>query len=123
MYIGIVRVNTKRKNKSKQVKSIEITEKDLVKFGICLGLFLAPTGKVFAQEKTGTITEQLQPLIEVLQDLAEPVAYGFMIKGFLQRMAGNVHQGTKTIKDAIAGYLGIQFIPQIFAIIKSIKIN
>ena len=37
-------------------------------------------------------------------------------------MAGNEHEGKKTIKYAIGGYIGIQFIPQIFSLIKSLKI-
>ena len=70
----------------------------------------------------GSEAVTLQPLISILQDLAEPVSYGFMIKGFLQIMAGDDHAGQKTIKSAIGGFLGIQFIPKVFAIIKGVKI-
>lgn len=35
------------------------------------------------------ITEAFDPLISALQDLAEPLAYGIGIKGFMQRMTGN----------------------------------
>ena len=70
----------------------------------------------------GPIANGVQPLLDVLKDLAEPFSYAFMVKGFLSMMAGNEHEGKKTIKYAIGGYVGIQFIPQIFSLIKSLKI-
>lgn len=97
-------------------KDICITDKQLINVGI--GLVLTTSSTVSANN----INEALQPLIDILQDLAEPVSYGFMIKGFLQIMAGDDHAGQKTIKSAIGGFLGIQFIPKIFAIIKGVKI-
>lgn len=68
-----------------------------------------------------TIAESLSPLIDVIKDLAEPVAYGFMIKGFLSIMGGDEQKGFKTIKNAVGGFVGIQFIPQIFKILKGIN--
>lgn len=68
-----------------------------------------------------SVTESLQPLIDVLKDLAEPVSYGFMVKGFMKIMAGEEHDGVKIIKGAIGGFIGIQWIPYIFKIIKGIK--
>jgi hypothetical protein len=62
-------------------------------------------------------------LINVIKDLAEPVAYGFMIKGFMKIMTGDDHEGWKTIKYSIGGYIGIQWIPSIFNLLKSIKIG
>ena len=97
-------------------KDITITDKQIINIGIAL---------IVSQSQTvnaNSINDALQPLIKVLQDLAEPISYGFMIKGFLQIMAGDDHAGQKTIKSAIGGFLGIQFIPKIFAIIKGVKI-
>jgi hypothetical protein len=68
-----------------------------------------------------TIAQSLSPLIDVIKDLAEPISYGFMIKGFMSVMGGDEQKGFKTIKSAIGGFVGIQFIPQIFAILKGIK--
>ena len=70
----------------------------------------------------GPIADGVQPLLDVLKDLAEPFSYAFMVKGFLSMMAGNEHEGKKTIKYAIGGYVGIQFIPQIFDLLKGLKI-
>jgi hypothetical protein len=69
----------------------------------------------------GSVTQSLQPLVDVLKDLAEPVSYGFMVKGFMKIMAGEENEGMKTIKGAIGGFIGIQWIPYIFKIIKDIK--
>ncbi|MTI47859.1 MAG: hypothetical protein FH761_08460 [Firmicutes bacterium] len=107
------------KVKNKKVIYKEYGNKDFIKFSIMIGIFLAPTPS-FADGKS--ITQSLQPLIKVLQELAEPVSYGFMIKGFMSIMSGNEHEGKKTIKNAIAGFLGIQFIPKIFAILKNIQL-
>ncbi|MCM0648609.1 hypothetical protein NBE98_09510 [Clostridium swellfunianum] len=68
----------------------------------------------------GSITSSVQPIIDVLKDLAEPIAYGFMIKGFMKIMAGDEHEGMKTIKYSVGGYVGIQWIPAIFRLIKGI---
>lgn len=101
--------------KNGKERSFTIDDKNLIKVGI--GLMVLGPHNVYA----GPISSALQPLINVLQDLAEPVSYGFMVKGFLQIMSGDEHAGQKTIKSAIGGYLGIQFIPRIFAIIRSVK--
>lgn len=70
---------------------------------------------------TTSIATGLQPLIIILKDIAEPVAYGFLIKGFMKIMAGDEHEGKKTIKYAAGGYIGIQWIPEIMRLIKGIK--
>lgn len=69
------------------------------------------------------ISEALRPLLLTLQDLAEPIAYAYMIKGFMKLMSGDEHEGFKTIKFAASGYIGIQWIPYIFQIIKGIKLG
>lgn len=103
-----------RSSKGK-VEEFKITDKNIINLGLILMLSIPKTASA------NTINQALQPLINILQDLAEPISYGFMIKGFLQVMAGDDHAGQKTIKSAIGGFLGIQFIPKIFAIIKSVK--
>lgn len=103
-------------SKNGEVKEFNITDRKIINVGIAAILILPDM--VYANP----ISSALNPLIVVLQDLAEPVSYGFMVKGFLQIMAGDDHAGQKTIKSAIGGFLGIQFIPKIFSIIRGIKI-
>lgn len=96
-------------------------EDKLIRLGIT-GIIIYSTLKSQNVYAFDDISKSVQPLIDVLIDLAEPVSYGFMVKGFLEWMSGKEHEGKKTIKAAATGYLGIQFIPQIFKIIKSIKL-
>lgn len=96
-------------------------ENKLIRLGIT-GIFIYSTMKATNLYAFDDISKSVQPLIDILIDLAEPVSYGFMVKGFLEWMSGKEHEGKKTIKASAGGYLGIQFIPQIFKIIKSIKL-
>lgn len=109
-----------RENKKEiKVKEIQIdVDKVIMKAALTLIMCNGMTRVVYA----GPISESVQPIVDILKDLAEPVAYGFMIKGFLSLMAGNEHEGKKTIKYAISGYLGIQLIPKIFNIIKNLQL-
>lgn len=94
----------------------------LAKLGItALIITKVATGNVL-YASTG-INDAVQPLVNILKDLAEPVSYGFFVKGFLEMISGKEHEGKKTIKYSATGFLGIQFIPQIMKIIKSINIG
>lgn len=103
-------------NKGGEIKEYRLDDKTLIDLGFG-AITLTSTNKVCANQ----INQALMPLVYVLQDLSEPISYGFMVKGFLQIMAGDEHAGQKTIKSAIGGFLGIQFIPKIFQIIKNIR--
>lgn len=113
MYINVI-----TSNKNGEIKEYLLDDKKAIDLGLKVVLIISLSETVYA----GPINGALQPLIDVLQDLAEPVSYGFMVKGFLQIMAGDDHAGQKTIKGAIGGFLGIQFIPKIFSIIRNLKI-
>lgn len=108
---------------NKCVKDINVTKQDIEKAIVKSSLIgmAVYNGLDAGAAHAGSVTESLQPLVDVLKDLAEPVSYGFMIKGFMKIMAGEEHEGMKVIKGAIGGYVGIQWIPYIFNIIKSIK--
>ena len=108
-----------KKNKPAKVKEIQIdVDKVTMQAAITLIMINGMTTVAWA----GPIASGMQPLLDVLKDLAEPFSYAFMVKGFLSMMAGNEHEGKKTIKYAIGGYVGIQFIPQIFKLIKELKL-
>lgn len=100
-----------------------IADERLIKLGITgIAIYELANGNiVYAAEYTG-ISTAVQPLINVLVDLAEPVSYGFMVKGFFQWMSGAENEGKKAIKSSLVGFMGIQFIPQIFKLIRTIKI-
>lgn len=98
-----------------------ISDERLIKLGITAICIYQVSNGNFTYAYDG-ISSAVQPLINVLIDAAEPVSYGFMVKGFLQWMSGAENDGKKAIKSSLAGFLGIQFIPQIFKIIRTIKI-
>ena len=108
-----------KKNKPAKVKEIQI---DVDKLTMQAAITLIMVNGMTTVAWAGPIASGMQPLLDVLKDLAEPFSYAFMVKGFLSMMAGNEHEGKKTIKYAIGGYVGIQFIPQIFKLIKDLKL-
>lgn len=71
---------------------------------------------------TPDIGNAVAPIIQTLQDLAEPFSYGFAIKGVLQKMSGKENEGTKTLKNALGGYVVVQFLPEIYKLLRLVKI-
>lgn len=98
-----------------------ITDEKLIKWGITLiVIYKATSGNVlYAYDGISTA---VKPIVDVVVDAAEPISYGFMAKGFIQWMSGSEHEAKKTIKSSIVGFLGIQFMPQIYKIIRTIKL-
>lgn len=80
--------------------------------GIDMVIQANPVGE--AVDKIISVTDQL---IDGLQRVAEPVAYGFCIKGILEKMSGQQNVGDKHIKDSIKGYVMIQILPFVFDLI------
>lgn len=98
-----------------------ISDEKFIKLGItAIAIYQLANGNI-CYAYNG-ISEAVQPLVDILVDAAEPVSYGFMAKGCFQWMSGQEHEGKKSIKSSIVGFLGIQFIPQIFKIIRTIKL-
>ena len=112
----------------KDDKCINITphidEKTLIKTLLLAGFTMkAINSPILLLAETVKPSEAVKPLIDILIDVSEPISYGFMVKGFILWMAGKENDGKKTIKASAIGYLGVQCIPQIFKIIKTIKLG
>lgn len=102
-----------------KVKDIDVNiDKVLINAGIAYIIINNMTGTAYAADTS--LSDSLKPLINKLKDLAEPVSYGFMIKGFMQYMSGEEHAGIKSVKSAMGGYIGIRWIPYIYSVIKSV---
>lgn len=115
--VGFYCKKAKKVSENNRVKEIEFTvDKKIGTAALTLILISGSTQIAYA----GPISNGLEPIIQILKDLAEPISYGFMVKGFLQLMSGDEHEGLKTVKYAIGGYIGIQWIPMIFKAIKNI---
>ena len=69
------------------------------------------------------VTQAMQPLINALKDMAEPVSYAFMIYGGIKYISGHSAEGQKILKSAIGGYILIQWIPWIFDMIRKIGVG
>jgi len=112
------------KHKSPKVIIIEVPKFKNIDKKICkIAIPLILASNTIVPVHAAGLSEGLKPLLLLLQDLAEPVSYAYMIKGFMKLMSGDEHEGYKTIKFAASGYLGIQFIPQIFKILKTINLG
>jgi hypothetical protein len=83
---------------------------------IPLSIIAQPTDAYAAK----SVGQAMQPIINALQDLAEPVCYAFMIFGGIKYMSGHSTEGQKILKNAVGGYVLIRWIPWIFEIIKGI---
>ena len=68
-------------------------------------------------EGTDKILGIANEIISALQKIAEPVAYGFCVKGILEKMSGQENVGSKHMKEALKGYVVIQVLPMIFDMI------
>lgn len=99
-------------------------ELKLIKLGVTtLLVYKVISNPVSVFASSSAISDGIKPIVDLVVDMAEPVSYIFMTKGFLQLGSGRESEGKKAIKLAGSGFLGIQFMPQIFKIIKGIKIS
>lgn len=98
-------------------------EMKLLKYGVTAIMIYQVCNGVNVYASGVSISKSVQPILNILVDAAEPVSQAFIVKGFLELMAGKEHEGKKTIKYSMTGFVGIQFIPQIMKIIKSIKLG
>lgn len=106
------------KVKKGKVTDLEDVKMKLVKYGVPAILALqTTTGNVYAANE---IKEGLKPIIKTLQDLADPVAYCFMIYGGIKFITGHAHEGQKMIGQAIGGFILIQWIPWMFELIRKV---
>ena len=68
----------------------------------------------------GTIMTKAQPIIQVLKDASEPLAYGMYIWAFIKYMQGQRGEAKELIKTVTWGFVAIQCLPWFFDIIKGI---
>lgn len=109
-------------DKAKFEKAVAILEKGttvFLKIAVVNGATLIIGGPVYA----GTsIAAGLQPIVDMIADCAEPICYGYFIKGFLKMAQSKEEEGKKVIKNAATGFLGVKFIPQIMKWLRGIQL-
>lgn len=104
------------------VKDNELLEVDPKKVTAVAMTTMALTSGHPALAAQTNVKEAVQPLVDVVIDLAEPITYAAMVKGGLQMAMGNEHEGKRAIANAFKGYLVVKFVPMIFDIIDGIGI-
>jgi len=86
---------------------------------IMTAMMLHPTPALAVYQK-GDIMRKAQPIIDVLKDAAEPVAYGMYIWSFIEYILGKRGEAKDRMKGTTWGFIGIQVLPWFFNIIKSV---
>ena len=66
------------------------------------------------------VKDAFDPIIQVITDLADPLAYACFVKGGLMYMVGNEHEGKKAIGNTLKGYLVVKFVPQILDLLSKV---
>lgn len=102
----------------KDSRLIEIDYKKVQKLGITAIALTSSTMPVSAE--TINIGDAFDPIIKVITDLVDPVAYASFVKGGLMFMIGNEHEGKKAMGNTVKGYLVIKFIPQILDLLSKV---
>jgi hypothetical protein len=105
------------KIKNGKVSDIETLQSRFLEVGIPVTFVLLTQNHVHA---AANVKQAMKPIIDTLKDLAEPVTYAFMIFGGLKYASGHSAEGGKIIKNAIGGYILVQWIPWIFSIIRQV---
>ena len=100
-------------------KLIEIDSKKVQKAAIATIALTTNTMPVLAAE-TVNVGEAFDPIIQVITDLADPLAYACFVKGGLLFMVGNEHEGKKAINNTLKGYLVVKFVPQILDLLSKV---
>lgn len=112
------------KVKDDKVKYSEISGLDIARFtlppALAVTMSLRASTAYAAAAAISDVGKAFQPIINTIKELADPIAYGFVIKGFIEIIAGKAEAGKKTISGAIAGYIGVQWLPWLFGLVKNI---
>lgn len=115
-------------------KAISIAEKvvDKAILATVVGIVASNGNLVFAADAAKAATETakngnsimigLAPLIKLIGDIAEPVTYGYMVKGFLKFTQGKEEEAKKTLVNAGTGFLGCKFTPQVIKFLGGITL-
>lgn len=111
-------------SKSDFDKAINVADKliDKAVLAAIIGVTFSHGNIAYAAEVAGAAAEAatensimagLAPLIKMIGDIAEPVTYGYMVKGFLKFTQGKEEEAKKTLVNAGTGFLGCKFTPQV----------
>lgn len=92
-----------------------------IKVAVFAGISAVTGGPVFAAG-ANPVMNGLQPLLTTIGHFAQPVCYGYLMKGMLGLMQGKDEEGKRTLKYACGGYLGAKFVPQAMDFIDTLNL-
>ncbi|MGI6124020.1 MAG: hypothetical protein ACOYIG_07480 [Acetivibrionales bacterium] len=70
----------------------------------------------------GTIRTKAQPIIDLLKEGSEPIAYGMYIWSGIKFILGHKAEAKDMVKGATYGVVGIKLIPWFFDILNSVGV-
>lgn len=68
----------------------------------------------------GNIKKKAQPIIDLMVEASEPIAYGCFIWGFVKHMLGHKAAAKDMWKGATYGLVGIKLLPWFFDILNTV---
>lgn len=87
------------------------------KLGYTVPLFIVPATPAFAASPQQTIMHAFDPLIDMIQSLAYPIAGVMLAGGCLYIMCGFKDKGMDMIKNACIGYILVMLSPMFLKIL------
>lgn len=76
-----------------------------------LGLYSTPTAHAYTP---GLVRQKAQPIIDLLREAAEPIAYGMYIWSGIKFIMGRKADARETFKGTTYGLVGIKMLPWFF---------
>jgi hypothetical protein len=70
----------------------------------------------------GTIIKKAEPIIELMKEAVEPIAYGVMIWSLVLFMLGHKAEAKDKVKGVLYGVVGIKLLPWFFDILNSVGV-
>lgn len=105
--------------KEKERLAKEEKQASLAMAGVPVSMLLS-ADNVFAMDIQGKIMSAFMPVVDLVQGITYPVALIMLSGGMLLIMMGQKHKGLSMIKWAAIGYIGMQFVPSLMAILADI---
>ena len=97
---------------------IEMDPKKVQK--VAIATIALTSNTILVSAEAINVKDAFDPIIQVITDLADPLAYACFVKGGLLFMVGNEHEGKKAINNTLKGYLVVKFVPQILDLLSKI---
>jgi hypothetical protein len=114
MLIKIVDLRTEER------KARDLARVDHIALAALVTVALVTPETALAAYQKGSLMKKAQPIIDLLKDASEPLAYGAYIWAFIRYILGQRAEAKSMFTSITWGFCGIQILPWIFDIVKSL---